>query len=116
MFSTIFLRTGDLFLYFKNADAETKQKMQSVYLKKVLSDTIAYTGIEMIRRYVSLHFRIHHLITRTVGFAHVADLEEIKDVAIRGPLQVKVLTFAVYILKNHLTLSIADLSQKVNAL
>jgi 5-methylthioribose kinase len=41
---------GDLFLYFKNADAETKQKVQSVYLKKVLSDTIAYTGIEMIRR------------------------------------------------------------------
>lgn len=93
---------GDLFLYFKNADAETKKKMQSVYLKKVLSDTIAYTGIEMIRR--------------TVGFAHVADLEEIKDVAIRSPLQVKVLTFAVYILKNHLNLSIADLSQKVNEL
>jgi hypothetical protein len=50
----VFIIEGDLFLYFKDADEETKKAAQSGYLKKVLADTIGFSGIEIIRRYISL--------------------------------------------------------------
>jgi 5-methylthioribose kinase len=55
-------------------------------------------------------------LSRTIGFAHVADLEEIKDISVRSQAQAKVLTFAVYLLKNHLSLNVSDLSKKASEL
>jgi len=90
---------GDLYLYFKNDEYNIRATIHEDYLKRVLSDTIGYTGIEIIRR--------------NVGFAHVADLEDIKDITLKSQCQAKAIRFAIYAIKHHSTATIYDLIKKV---
>jgi len=78
---------GSLFIHFgKDAAPEDRKVAQAAYLYEVLTDTIAYAGLKMLRR--------------IVGFAHVADLDTIVDEKVRVPCEVKALLFAKKLILN----------------
>ena len=60
---------------------------QDDFLQSVLRDTTGYAGCEMIRR--------------TVGFAHVADLDSIADKKIRAEAETMALELGQRLIKEH---------------
>jgi len=71
---------GSLYVHFGVDAPEAERKLaQSIYIKNLFADSIAFAGIKMIRR--------------IIGFAHVADLESIVDIPTRSKCEVQALKF-----------------------
>jgi len=64
-----------------------KKKIQQKFITDLLADTLGFAGCKMIRR--------------IIGIAHVADIESIKDEAIRAECEVKVLLFGQRLIKER---------------
>jgi 5-methylthioribose kinase len=75
------------------------KKFQDEFLLSVLRDTAGYGGCEMIRR--------------TVGFAHVADLEGIADKKIRAEAEAVALNVGQELIKEHTRVSSYDDIEKI---
>jgi 5-methylthioribose kinase len=77
-----------------NSISWTNEKFQDEFLLSVLRDTAGYAGCEMIRR--------------TVGFAHVADLDSIENPEVRAKAEKMALKVGKALIKKHSKVSSYD--------
>ncbi|MEO3866506.1 S-methyl-5-thioribose kinase [Rheinheimera fenheensis] len=76
---------------------------QQRFMQQVWADTLGYTGCELIRR--------------TVGLAHVADLDSISDSTVRGTCEAKALQLGRdLIMQRHSLANMSQLMQLLHAL
>jgi 5-methylthioribose kinase len=77
-----------------NSSSWTHKNFQEDFMLSVLRDTTGYAGCEMIRR--------------TVGFAHVADLDSIADEKLRAEAELMALKVGQTLIKEHPNVSNYD--------
>jgi 5-methylthioribose kinase len=77
-----------------NSISWTRQEFQNDFMRSVLRDTAGYAGCEMIRR--------------TVGFAHVADLDSIENPEVRAKAEKIALKVGKALIKKHCKVSSYD--------
>lgn len=82
-----------------NSMSWTHQVFQDDFMLSVLRDAAGYAGCEMIRR--------------TVGFAHVADLDSIVDEHTRAEAEIMALTVGCGLIKAHTEVSSYDDIEKI---
>ena len=82
-----------------NSISWTHQDFQDDFMLSLLRDTAGYAGCEMIRR--------------TVGFAHVADLESIGDKRVRAQAEKMALKVGSTLIKKHSRVSSYDDLEKI---
>jgi 5-methylthioribose kinase len=82
-----------------NSISWTQRDFQNDFMLSVLRDTAGYAGCEMIRR--------------TVGFAHVADLDSIADEKVRAEAETVALNVGQTLIKEHSRVSSYDDIEKI---